>query len=1848
MTQNWKKLLSLLLVLTMLVGMMPAVFAAEEEPAAEPEQAEEILPEEPADPEIPDEPEEPATPDGPETPDDPAEPAEPEAPADPAAEKEAAPLTLKAAEALRLEDGKVLLVFTVENGAPEALTVRIAPKPAVGKAVVEDAWTKEAVAPDAAGEYLFEIAADGLAAGDWVVEAICGEAVLTVDVSIVPDTEADALAVDGYTVKLPVPAETEEPAEDPAEPEEPADEAEEPEAPENDTDFDIEIMSEAVGARKEIPVTSSLLNFSYAEYEWVHGVFLTTGFTVTSSFSGTYPDIDGLYVIARSGSTRYYLGYYPIADIGFDGYNEPYIYYPTLPVGSYDLLMGGITAAGDLVVTQPLGAKLIVLPTPEVSLGAPTDDSRHFFNLKLPKDTSGIEGLITPLYNLPLSYMLSEAVNGVFSSDVLDDGETYSFMYAGPDTTEYDTTDPDASDPNLIMLSNPAWLTVPKTTAPVNLDAYFPTGTPDVHIGESASDPLILCYKGATAKIKTDYKTASDAIDADVDDTRLTYKSGNPKVVSVDEVGNVTVLAESESPVSITVTSVAGGISDVVWVKGEFIKPKTFQFDQTKGVPDYGRKSEINDKYNYYSGHAPTYTLLLTTDSIPSGAEIPVTFTVTGGDGLKIFPGDAYDGEWPPEAEDFSNYRSTYTDTITTLGDPPRAQIHLMAVGGGHYTVTAEALGRTATCTIDVDGFSSVGYQAYPSDSAQFYRGGKTVTGWITWEGEEFIYGAGGIKPDPVEGLAGRKIFYVSPSTKQVIGTGVQKIGSKYYCFDSNYGSYNSLQTYLYEDPITHDWYTVDGMDSTDNPYTGSIGYICIAADGHLLSGWQSVDTDDDGDYDDVYYFDPDTYFMATSTWVPVRNGKGVTWVNSDGDEKDDNGKTLDNAGEAYVDGFHQINGEWYFFAGGHNKGARQTGWVYVKQDGTQWVPADSKTGIAKIYCDPDRNGAVAMSLGYGETFWAEGKEYCGHNSAYGYCIVILPGPYTGNKNAKYLDVGDGFILGPDGSITKNALVSVYGSPSFHTMYAKPDGTIAKDEWITLKGKSYYFNSSCWLEETAFSGTGLYVWDDVDWSQVTAEPAKDGSFFYWYNGEKLKNIILYNFGKTPAKILDKNGKVVADAIASGRTTVDSSAVVRTYLVDADGRVVCDSYPAGGGLYYTEEVKGKLYATRPETGEILKDGLVPIRWSDSHEVLAYGYADKNGVLARNTFKDVSELGGAVYFDENGDAVLGYDDQPLVVNGKAYLAFPDTYNGVRISVVLKPAKAGWVDASLSSASVPGIVYANKDGSLQTGLLTMPNGRKAYFTIWNRDEFRALNNFNDPSDDDPVIWRIGGKLYAFNSNYEMLTGWILFPTVGISELEPDNTSSVDSDEPILMYFDPKTGTALAGGWKNAPLPHVYYDYDLEENVPTVGAEDIAFKDAEAVNESSKTAKLYFDGNGILARNTALTISGKAYKFGPDGSSSFNAGWIDSDKMYYMLKNGQLATGRQKIDGQYYLFDSTGHRVSNALRKTGGKWYYYDMNGVQATPILSASPPSGFKQSYIGSVTGAAFTAVWAKDGSLSKIVYTGSGNPAAGESVNFGSWDPNPDPALGTYSAFTLDSKGLPMTGAVSVLEPAGTEYVARTHLFNADGSRVRTARGCMGLVPYGKLFYVMDGDIVQAQSKVTAVIINGSWDSLSAADQKTLNAYYACYLCQNSHDAPSIYVLVNPDGSVAASQMAAATVDGTTRLWHTDRFGIPMEYYLPIFKFGGKWYVDQELDHSFYFEDSEGGFEVIVKSKDNGELAGLYSAQTGKAISGSFVCNSPTGVIMLKNGKPQTGTVSVQGGRYHFYLDDEMGIFPVNWC
>ncbi len=1813
MNAFWRKTLSLLLALVLAVGMTPAALAAEMAgPAEEPEEIAEPVPA-PAGEEDAALPEEPAAEDGGEVPEEPAAENDAEVPEEPAAaeepeEEEPAvlpedpePLALTAAEALRLEDGEAWLVITAENGAPEALTVRAAPKPAEGEEVAEDAWETETVAPNAAGEYLYNVAPDGREAGTWVVEAFCEGARLEAEFTLAFDPAAEFPAVDGLTLTLPAPAEAAEPAEGaeeaetPEEPEEPAPDAGEPEGEEpadaeEPEDAGTEpdgpgsaILSEPIGARKTLEDNGFYIqNVSYnMDSDGIDGAAY-----FQSSFDG--------YVIAESSTTRYYLG-------TIYGSGTRYFEYVTpLPAGTYTLRLGKIAADGVLTCSAPYAKKMVVLPAPEISLGGPSDSPGYRkASLKLPADMSLISTFFYdsddpygPWDYFSANELRDHAVKGVFSWE-LQEGYDYRYGYKGGIDTG-----------NAFSINSPeASLVIPKYVAPVSLAVWAEkNGT---QYGYDPDHPYYLVYKGETVQIIT------DVYDSEVDDLRLTFKSDNTKAATVDALGRVKAVGNGKA--EITVASAAGTVEAYFYVRVDIASPKSFKFDAAKLVDTsltLGQLDRIwNDPANYSYPHLG---LQLITTGLPSGDEGPVTYTVSGGDGLKIYVGSGSD-------EDTANYENPH------VGDTPAggslynntAQIKLMATEGGVYTVTAEAFGKTATCTVWVDGFSHIRPvmgTPRPDEESSLFIGGKAVTGWVKLEHDGYVFGA-----DALKDLSG-DIRYLDPATKRLISDGIHKIGKKAYRFDGlpDLGA-------LYRFPLNN-WSQIYFGDSY-NPE-----YVYIGQDAALLTGWQEVDADYNGTYETVRYFDPSTYLMARNTWVPTRGNhadKGLTWVNADGDLKDDDGKTLDGNGAIWEDGFHKINGDWYVF----KNGAVLTGWVYLR-----WISiyeleiATSKTGTLKVYCDPNLNGKVAE-----DEFRIGSKDYAGTPLPAGIDAgVILPGPFckatAGKSGVKYLLQlsGGEHVIGPDGSIFKGGLIKAFDTllSDYVTAYAKADGCAATDEWITVKGKNYYFDSRGGLTTEQVS-TEWYVIEDVDYSKVKAQyDSSTGSYTYYTdNTAKLNSVLLYAYydGELEVRaVLDAKGRPAVNTAVKARPDLNTSDTF-TYLAGPDG------VPLRGYSYSYHspvEFKGKLYAVKRSGAVHDQAGYLVLETGGAEGL---GVTDKNGVLTRNAFKTIKGT-GTVYFNEEGQALR--NEYIYVIKGKVYnltaasyyLANEDVY--VDVSVVDKPAKAGW-----TTGGDP--MYINKDGTIKTGFLTNPKtGRKMYFTVWNGYEFRVLDCVN--ADSQGTVWRIGGKLYCFDNRCQMVTGWIYFGS-GVCISDPSTGEALTEERSNrLMYFDPKTGAAAAGGWKTAPLP-LLIGSSLYYGAEYVGLADSADR---SVNASNKSAKLYFTSEGDLVRSTEMTIGKNTYLFAADGSSSFKTGWTDGNKMYYVLKNGKLATGRQKIDGQYYLFDATGRKVINALRRVGSKWYYFDRNGVQTSPVLSVTLPYSGDRDYFGS-PGVDLTAVWNADGSLARIVYTGSGMPAAGVTVNFGSYDDG----FGIYSLYLLDSKGLPATGPVTVTWDGGSS----TYLYAADGSRMKAGyEDNYSLFPYGKTYYVVDNETVQTSTRVTAMRITGSWRGLSAADQKVLDTYYNTYRGHAYDETSKIWVLKNPDGSVAANQAVRATVDGTTRLWHTDRFGIPMEYYVGVFKFGGKWYVDAEADPDLRYwtegSDSKWGY---FKTKSTGELIGFYDRETNKPLSGVFGVASGTinGIFHLKKGKPVTG--DFRFNNWPYYTDAEMGCYPVEW-
>ncbi len=1609
------------------------------------------------------------------------------------------------------------------------------------------------------------------------------------------------------------PAETEEPTEEiqpeeTAVPEEPA-ETDEIEAEETEEELiaeetleGIELMSEPISGRAAIEETAIQITSA------------AKGAGRQITVKGFYAEgADDAYLIAENKTTRYYLhsGHYYPSDFSFDNVEV------NLPEGVYTLraakaeVVDGKTI---LKVSPAYDVKLRVLPTPQVTVTQQDDGlGTGVMQVKLPDLTYVYDLYVTKRDTpdaVPFLWTLTEsselnakAVKGVYSykePDQIIYAAWYDFKYRG------------VSIPGEIVIdSDTATVSVTSTIAPYTVDAKIQKNGTDYG---STANPYVMTYKGETAQITSDLYG-----NGHVDDKRLTYKSDNTKVVTVDTTG--TVKAVGNGSAVITVRSAADpDYLGYVHINVELVSPKTFKFDleASPAVPDHGLKLIIEDGQG-----AVEFSLKVVTDSIPGGASVPVTFTVTGGN-MKIYQGAAMgDGSWPSDASnpdkfnDETCFKTTYTRDITTFIVPQGAQIHLLAVGGGHYTVTAEAMGKTATVTIDIDGFTAVeGSDCQPAYGAQFYRAGKLVTGWVTYDhyNEVFIYGDKALKGTPAE-MADRWVYYVDPATKIVTEGGIRKIGNKLYLFDSD-----CYLQFEYDDTYDN---TIQSVSHAFNYGTGDWDWVFVDTDGSLMSGWQTVSTSTYPVAGGDHYFDPATGFMAVRSWVPTRSGKGVTWVDGDGLNRDDNCISLEN-----VTGAHELGGYWYIF----KNGARQTGWAYFAYDeeAGSFVVTTAKNGIMKMYCDPGYEGRVMEYY-----FTVSGKKYYGETIGSGYPsgAVILPEKYLGEmldvKKVKYIPWGNG-IAGPDGSLIESTMIRTYlPLHGYETMYANADGIRVEDEWVTIKGKSYYFDSNGYLSKTEIP-MDMYVYEGAIERQVTAKFVNEKTGYTYYCGDGsggiLKNIVLYEFNGSemvPYIVLDKNGYKVSNTVVKARAVLGDSTLY-TYTVNSKGEILRTL----GSDHMIVYVNKKAYVIGSDGKVYTEPGLVALGYpSDPMEYADAAYLDKKGQVVRNSFVTIN-IGGKnyqIYCDEDGECGATNDSMSSkeivqVIKGKTYILklIENAFMGMGLYVLDKPAKADWIVDDGGHA-----YYINKDGTVKTGFIS-ENGMKTYFAYRNGN-VRPLDAHNNGNLDYPTIYRIGKKNYFFNDEGVMLTGWIHFDKAGIWDLASEQPLVTYTDE--VFYFDPKTGAAVSG-WKTLPKPLVI-NGELSMGSEDTGVDNEAWyyygNDTSVVNTSSSKGKLYFNADGVLTRNTELKIGKTTYLFGADGSANAKTGWTDANKLYYIVKNGQLAVGRKKIDGQYYYFDSTGRKQMNKLIRTGKKWYFYDEDGVQATPVLTTSPD--YNMNLYGS-TKVALKAVWAKDGSLSKIVYNNSGKPAAGVVVNFGTYDPNYD----IYNSFMLDSKGLPSTGPVYDVQQGSEKYA---FLYNTDGSKVKAgSSGFNSLVKYGKKFYLMDDDLLLSGYTASAEVLDGNLVGLSAAEQKTMEFYQT--IAKNL--STDLYVIVNTDGSVCANQVVPAEIDGTIQYWHTNSMGIPLEFYTPIYKFNKKWYASGPVN--FNLQDERGNYyKAQIKTKSTGELIGVYDAETGKALTGTF--ESMLYYISLKKGKPQTGNIKYEGATY--WLDGQAGTY-----
>ena len=1568
-----------------------------------------------------------------------------------------------------------------------------------------------------------------------------------------------------------------EPGEEPVTPEEPAEEPDAEEVPEDEDDefdMDIEIQSEGLGDRKlTLEPKLSISHFERVSYLNADNEVRYDGYRINVEIDWTQGSADLAYaIIAESKSMRYYLEYDNKKDLkaGYYRLSDPINI--SLPAGEYDIRAVAWNPDNDPSVrtyyASPAGAKkLIVLPAPEVQAVTPaSEENDGCIILKDPYNTDILDLVVngTPGYDMHTTVLPDLAYGD------------YVLCYRC-----FDTVPNQPGNPNAVVIDSAyTYVSVPVQAGAsffspyIELDGdyWYPGGSP------------VPLYKGDEVRIST-YVSGED--------NRLSFKSDNTKVATVDAVGNVKAVGVGTANITVKSEANPDLPAAILTVTVTEANIKSLKFEKTT------LKTEWNPaiaKYGYPIEN-PFVTLL------KSGDNVTATLGITGA-GLCFE--DVYDGD------------TFYTTSVKRNLIGSSLDEILYPSMGGVYTVTAVAGSKTASCTVQVDGFSNCipdGYgkpTAEPSADSVFYSGGKAVKGWIAWDEVDrcYLLGKAALAGGLAE-LAHRKIYYADASGK-LLPEGYHRIDGKLYLF--------------YSEDSSFELYTASGEGLMP---TGWGDQIYQDAAGHLRTGWQKRANGN------PVYLDPDYGYLVTCSWVPY--GKGMTWVDCDGDNMDADYKVLQNEKGLHVhlidldDDSESNDGVPYAFM----DGVRYTGWVYAEGIGESTVYKTKSFSSAeyKLYFDPNLGGEQ-NGTAYGDAFRADGKEYR-IGKLDGWKGVLMP--RVAGKNAKtnlfHAEYGgvDPWVSAPDGSVIQDALVDAYdyrGSKE-GTYYAHSDGTLAREEWVTVNGKSYYFGDDYLLQTSEITDTGLrvkinggdfkqdssYSTGDVTAKPINAAKPKDG-YCYYYNGEKLTNCILYekNYESDwrPVLALDKNGRTQKGlAVVTARPDIGSSAT-ESYVIRASGRVVC-AYTGYHGdddnAIEISEVKGKLYAS-DYNGRVLKNGFhsrLRSHFQFDFDVIC---ADRNGALTCNTFKTLDV--GKVYFNASGVMERGDKNYP----------HPFTYKGKTYLLKSKSSAEAGLSVSVINTDDPDYLFS-KDGSVKLGWFTNRDGKKQYMTL------TAMDSFLHPNIEFPWsrIWMIDGKLYCLDGEGVMQTGWMtVYGEVQIWDMARNSRIGEVSG---VMYFDPKTGAAVTGGWKTVP------------KLLGSEAQEKAFDENENIvpmDNSEKTAKYWFKEDSTIAVDEDLVIGGKPYHFNWDGTGAGIAGWVDAEKTQYRLKNGQLASGRTKIDDLWYFFDpATGEKATRQLRKTGGKWYYYNDLGVQDTVRVNVDPHMGY---YFGSTTGRDLRFVWSKDGSLAKVVYAASGLPAAGESVSFGYGTE----ALvnGTGCGFVLDGKGLPMTGVVSGFNPGegASSYIPGyfdtcSIVVNADGSRLVCRDEMLSFVKIGKDYYMMNGPIVEAWGEAYVDSYGRSeldCSLLPTADQALLEQWFACL-------GGGVPLGTGADGCLpqnTAIQVTAGPLQGT---WHTIRLGLCPEY-AGLYKSGSKWYLNNNWYsagvYNAYGYNDYSSVQINIKMKDNGELIGFYDYKTDKALTGTYKLNDFSTLVFLKNGKPQTGkqTNPIDGVTYDF--------------
>ena len=779
---------------------------------------------------------------------------------------------------------------------------------------------------------------------------------------------------------------------------------------------------------------------------------------------------------------------------------------------------------------------------------------------------------------------------------------------------------------------------------------------------------------------------------------------------------------------------------------------------------------------------------------------------------------------------------------------------------------------------------------------------------------------------------------------------------------------------------------------------------------------------------DAKYYFDMNSRMAVSEVctddgvgcYIADKNGQ-LTQVTKDGWFLFDGDYYYVENGQLKTNGAYKINGSWYAFGytgkmcvdsdfNGFGSSlyyrAKADGklycsewyqddeknWYYYKEDASM-ARGTTKIGETTYYFDVDgvlkANGAVEVGDSYRladeNGSWIQTPGWvCVSDSWY---YILNDGTlYTGileengatyylspkmAKNVGLLEVdGVAYQIAENGLATK-AADGFYPGDVLNHLYYVSGGRIATKGWLnvdgnwyyfaekdsagiyyavtgtnyTIDGKLYHFNSDGTM---ASQGWGLY--EDGSWYYASAsgelstgDVTLGGTAYHFDENGKLQSGLVVENGI--CKLYSENGILQETGNAQGWSLLGGN-----YYYLRDGVILKSwGYKLPDGNWYGFDITGKMRVNTIDNGRFYGEtGAAQTGWFTVAG--KWYYASSVNALLKTGLHVIN--GAEYYFDRNGTMQTG----EFVVNGKL---FTTNENGVVLSKTTM--KNGWTNCQGSwyyyqnGIAYTGFVgaYYVIDGKMVSNRIVEWKGKRYYV---GEDGKYLVNTWcNDgysyATEDGSLVcseWKtIDGKQYYFYWEGVLYPYFYYGKGVYTKEgayLSPDGYAQGWQLIDGIYYY--KEGNQFIRN-QSKKIKGDWYLFDAHGNMVT------GFSSPEIIGYDTYTyddAKFYYGADGKRVNYIGWQkIDGNWYYF--NSKSEAVDGWniINGTKYYFGKTNHFMYTGYKVISGDLYYFNGSGacQGLDNAFtgwHQQDGDWYYIQKGHVTTGTIAVDGRLYGF----------------------------------------------------------------------------------------------------------------------------------------------------------------------------------------------------------------------------------------------------------------------------------------------------------------